>query len=120
MVSRGLCRRSVAAVGSLRVRLSRDSVFVGQEPRLSARVCPAAFPGAVDKELQGPANIAPSWGNISVGLLFQYRISGDAVATSCRVKVAKRVPKRGRASLGLRMPVDLARERAPAKPSTVR
>ena|ERR1700674_5019279 len=34
--------------------------------------------------------------------IFQYRISRDAVATSCWVKVAGRVPKRDRACSGLR------------------
>jgi hypothetical protein len=34
--------------------------------------------------------------------IFQYRISGDAVATSYRVKVARPVPKPGRASSRLR------------------
>ena len=49
-----------------RVRLSQESIFAGQEPRLSARVCRAAFP-VRSTESAGPANIAPTRSNISVG-----------------------------------------------------
>jgi hypothetical protein len=62
-----------------------------------------------------------SWtGNRRVYLcraIFQYRISRDAVATSCWVKVARRVPSEVGLPLGLGMLVDLARsDRAQAKP----
>src|ERR1700730_1349047 len=37
-----------------RVSLSRDFIFVGQEPRLSARVCRAAFPARSTETPGGP------------------------------------------------------------------
>jgi hypothetical protein len=89
--------------GSLqqRVRLSQEPIFVGQEPRLSARVCPAAFP-VRSAESRRARQHRTNPQQYLCRAIFQYRISGDAVATSYRVKVARPVPKPGRASSRLR------------------
>jgi hypothetical protein len=74
---------------------------VGQEPRLSARVCPAAFP-VRSTESRRARQHRTNPQQYLCRAIFQYRISGDAVATSYRVKVARPVPKPGRASSRLR------------------
>jgi hypothetical protein len=84
-----------------RVRLSQEPIFVGQEPRLSARVCPAAFP-VRSTESRRARQHRTNPQQYLCRAIFQYRISGDAVATSYRVKVARPVPKPGRASSRLR------------------
>ena len=84
-----------------RVRLSQEPIFVGQEPRLSARVCPAAFPVRSTESRRGRQHRTNPQQYLCRAI-FQYRISGDAVATSYRVKVARPVPKPGRASSRLR------------------
>src|ERR1700730_7378986 len=56
--------------------------------------------GTVGREPQGRKHRADPQQYLCRAI-FQYRISSDAVATSCWVKVARRVPKRDRAS-GLR------------------
>jgi hypothetical protein len=49
-----------------RVSLSRDFIFVGQEPRVSARVSWLRFRRGRQRAA-GHANIGPTCGNISVG-----------------------------------------------------
>jgi hypothetical protein len=51
------------------------------------RSCLGYVPGAVDRERR-PANIAPTWRSISAGHI-QYRIFGDAVATSWWAKALR-------------------------------
>ena len=103
-----------------RVRLSQEPTFVGQEPRLSARVCPAAFPVRSTESRRGRQHRTNPQQYLCRAI-FQYRISGDAVATSYRVKVARPVPNQVGLPPGSEMPVDLASwDRAQAKPSTVR
>ena len=103
-----------------RVRLSQEPIFVGQEPRLSARVCPAAFP-VRSTESRGARPHRTNPQQYLCRAIFQYRISGDAVATSYRVKVARPVPNQVGLPPGSEMPVDLASwDRAQAKPSAVR
>jgi hypothetical protein len=103
-----------------RVRLSQEPIFVGQEPRLSARVCPAAFP-VRSTESRRARQHRTNPQQYLCRAIFQYRISGDAVATSYRVKVARPVPNQVGLPPGSEMPVDLASwDRAQAKPSAVR
>jgi hypothetical protein len=80
---------------------------VGQEARLSARVCQAAFPARSAETRGGP----PTCGNPRKYLsqaIFQYRISGDAIATSCWAKASRLPPNEIGLPLGSGMLVDLA------------
>jgi hypothetical protein len=81
------------------VCLSRDFIFVGQKPRLSARVCRAALPRGRQRAA-GSADIAPTWGNISVGLYSSTAFPAMRSRQVVGVKVTRLVPKRGRASPG--------------------
>ena len=83
-----------------RVRLSQESIFVGQEPRLSARVCPAAFP-VRSTESRGARPHRTNPQQYLCRAIFQYRISGDAVTTSRCVRGARLVPNEVGLSLGL-------------------
>jgi hypothetical protein len=64
------------------VCLSRDFIFLGQEPRLSARVCRAAL-AARSAESRRARRHRANLRQYLCGAIFQYRIFGDAVATSC-------------------------------------
>src|SRR6266851_8923826 len=99
--------RSVTYVSG-RSYLSRDFIFVGQEPPLSARVCRAAFPAQSAETRGGPPTCANPRKYLSQAI-FQYRISGDAVATSCRAKASRVPPNEIGLPLGSGMLVDLAR-----------
>jgi hypothetical protein len=90
-----------------RVRLSRDFIFVGQEARLSARVCRAVFPAQSAETRGGPPTCANPRKYLSLAI-FRYRISGDAVATSCRAKASRLSPNEIGLPLGSRMLADLA------------
>jgi hypothetical protein len=103
-----------------RVSLSRDFIFMSQEPRLSARVYRAAFPAqsAESRRARQHRAHAPQY---LCGAIFQYRIFGDAVAPSCWVTVARPVPNEFGPPLRLMMLVDVeSSDRAQTKPSTVR
>jgi hypothetical protein len=69
----------------------------------------------------GPANIAPTRSNISVGPYSSTAFLAMRSRQVIGVKVARPVPKPGRLPRGSEMPVDLASwDRAQAKPSAVR
>ena len=73
----------------------------GSEPRLSARVSRLRSRRGRQRAA-GPRKHRADPQQCLCRAIFQYRISRDAVATSCWVKVAGRVPKRDRACSGLR------------------
>jgi len=73
-----------------RVCLSRNFIFVGKNLGFP-RGCPGCVPGAVDREPQGPPT-ARQPGAISLSGYIPVPVSGDAVATSRWVKVARLVP----------------------------
>src|SRR5260370_12227726 len=104
-----------------RVCLSRDLILGGQEPRVSARVSRLrSRRGRQSAESRRARQYRANLRQYLCGAIFQYRIFGDAVATSWWAKVPRLVPKRDR-PLGLGLLVDLASsDRAQAKPSTVR
>src|SRR5712671_1025257 len=88
-----------------RVCLSRDFIFGGQKPAFRAGF-EAAFSARSAESRRARKHRADPQ-QCLCRAIFQYRISRDAVATSCWVKVARRVPKRDRACSGSRMLVDL-------------
>src|SRR5229473_3378363 len=108
MLGRGVSKSVVLLTGDRgfesislqrRVSLSQEPTFVGQEPRLSARVCPAAFP-VRSTESRRARQHRTNPQQYLCRAIFQYRISGDAVATSCRVEVATWCPNEVRLPWG--------------------
>jgi hypothetical protein len=61
-------------------------------PAFSAGV-PGCVPGAVGRDPRGPPTCANPRKYLSQAI-FQYRISGDAIATSCRAKASRLSPTR--------------------------
>jgi hypothetical protein len=82
------------------------------------RVCPGA-PLARSAENRRARRHRANLGQYLCRAIFQYPVSGDAAAASCWVKIARLVPKRGRASFGaqgcwwiLRVRIGLKQSRA--------